>query len=466
MGILSRLWGRFKSMFITTEIGRAFGVELIQSSEMDMALKRWDAISSGRPPWLDFEDGIETVNMAKVISDTRARLITLDLGIAISGDSARAKFIQKACDDLLKRLPEHVADATRLGGMAIKWNGRAWDFVKPSDFGITKMDSNGEITGAIFAQHITLGRDHYTRLEYHRFEGDTYVVSNKAFKNRMTASDSYALGAEVPLDKIDEWADMRPEASIRGLKKPLFAYFRVPGANIVDPASPLGASVFHNAITELKAIDIAISRKNAEVEDSKHITFVGQAIIKAATQQGMKLPRFVQGLGLGLNDTETSAIKEHVPTMLTDSRIKDINFNLSMAGVKCGFSEGTFVLDGQTGMITATQVEADDRDTVQTIKTDRDALQTAIDQAIYGVDALATLLNLAPLGAYETAYSFGDITYSYEMDKQTWYSYALQGKIPFWYYLVKFEKMSEEEAKEITAEAAQAALQGLFPASE
>ena len=257
----------------------------------------------------------------------------------------------------------------------------------------------------------------------------------------------------MALDKVDAWAHLAPEVTITNLETPLFGYYRVPGANTVDPSSPLGLSVFANAIAELKAIDIAVSRKNTEIEDSKHITFVGQQLIQNAQNRNVELPRFVKGLGMGINDTETNAIHEHAPTLLTDARIKDINFDLSMAGVKCGFSEGVFVLDGQTGMITATQVEADDRDTIQTIKTDRDALKDAITQALAGADALVTLYNLAPLGEYEVNFNFGDVTYNYEEDKASWRAYVMQGWVPKWMYFVKFEGMSEEEAKAMTAEA-------------
>ena len=441
-----------------TDIGKEFGVELISSPEMNTALKKWDNISTGKPSWLNGEDGIETVNMAKHISDTRAKLTTLDIGIALSG-SARADYLQTLVDELLKRLPDRVAEADRMGGIMIKWNGKSWDFILPGNFGVTEKDSNGEIIGAIFAAHTSQGSAHYTRLEYHRFEGNAtdgsrlYRVTNKAFKNQLSRKGEVTLGAEVTLDKIDAWAHLSREVGISNLEKPLFAYYRVPGANTIDSSSPLGLSVFANAITELKAIDIAVSRKNMEVEDSKKITFVGQALVKNAQNKGVQLPRFVQGLGMGLSDTETSAIHEHTPVLLTDQRIKDINFDLSMAGVKCGFSEGVFVLDGQTGMITATQVEADDRDTIQTIKGDRDALKDAIEQAIYGANALATLYDLAPLGEYEVNFNFGDITYNYEEDKAAWRAYAMQGWVPVWLYFVKFEGYSEEEAKALVAEA-------------
>lgn len=452
---------------ISSDIGKEFGVQLIASDNMNNALQRWDYISTGKPPWKNTDDEIDTINMAKHISDTRAKLTTLDIGIAVSG-SPRADYLQGLADDLLKRLPEKIAEADRLGGIMIKWNGETWDYIPPGDFGITAKNDNGEIVGAIFASHTSHGRYHYTRLEYHRFEGadangPVYVVTNKAYRNQMAGNRTYLLGARVPLQSVPAWAHMENEVKISKLKKPLFAHFRIPGANTVDPSSPLGMSVFANAVMELKAIDIAVSRKNTEIEDSKHITFVGQSLIQNAQNRGIKLPRFVKGLGMGLNDTETTAVHEHVPTILTDARIKDINFNLSMAGVKCGFSEGVFVMNGQTGMITATQVESDDRDTIQTIKADRDALKGALEQAFYGADALVTLYGLAPLGEYEISFNFGDITYSYEEDKAAWRAYVMQGWIPKWLYFVKFEGMSEDEAKALTAEAETASTEpGLF----
>lgn len=444
-------------MFINNpDIGKEFGVNLISSSGMNDALKKWDRISRGVPPWKDADDQIETVNMAKHISDTRAKLTTLDIGIAISG-SKRADFLQKIADDLLERLPDKLADADRLGGIIIKWNGKSWDYVLPGSFGITAKNDKGEIVGAIFASYASQGNSHYIRLEYHRFEGEDkngpiYVVTNKAYKSRIESGKS-VLGKPVNLQNVSEWADMLEEVKISNLQKPLFAYYRVPGANTIDSSSPLGLSVFANALTELKAIDVGISRKNAEVEDSKHITFVGQNVIQSATKRGLKLPRFVKGLGIGIDDGAMSAIHEHTTKLQTDARIKDINFNLSMAGVKCGFSEGVFVMDGQTGMITATQVESDDRDTIQTIKADRDALKSALEQAFYGADVLTTLYNMAPLGEYDINFVFGDITYSYEEDKAAWKSYVLQGWMPEWLYFVKFEGMSEEDAKALTAEA-------------
>ena len=448
-------------IFADTDVGEAFGVELISSKAMDRALRSWDAIFTGRPSWVSASDDIQSFNMAKHIADTRARLTTLDINVAISG-SARADYLQTVADKLLERLPDKLADADGLGGMVIKWTGNSWDFVMPGNFGITSVDDSGNIDGMIFANQASHHGGQYTRLEYHRFEGDLYVVTNKAFKNQIGGNGDAKLGRQVPLTAVPEWADMADEVKIQNLETPLFGIYRVPGSNTIDRRSPLGLSVFANAIEELKAIDVAISRKNAEVEDSKHITFVGQQAIRSAAKNGIELPRFVKGLGIGADD-DAKSIHEHSPTMLTEQRLNDINFNLSLAGVKCGFSEGVFVLNGQTGMVTATQVEADDRDTIQTIKADRDALKNAINQALKGADAITTLYAQAPLGEYEATFDFGDLTYNYEEDRANWWRYVQQGYMPAWLYFVKFEGMSEEDAKLFVQEANAAnTSEGLF----
>ena len=50
-------------------------------------------------------------------------------------------------------------------------------------------------------------------------------------------------------------------------------------------------------------------------------------------------------------------------------------------------------------------------------------------------------------------YDFGDITYNREEDRARWISYVNAGRVPFWYYLVKFEGYTEEDAKALEQKA-------------
>lgn len=167
----------------------------------------------------------------------------------------------------------------------------------------------------------------------------------------------------------------------------------------------------------------------------------------------MKLPDYIKNI---FGEGPDAFYQEINPTLNTDTRITGINALLSQLGYKIGFSNGYFVFNESSGIQTATGVEAEQQRTVQFIKDVRDKLESCLDGAIYAMNVYADLYDLAPVGSYEVTYDFGDILYSYQEDKARWWQYVSTGKVPFWYYLVKFEGMSEEVAKALADEAQQA----------
>ena len=202
---------------------------------------------------------------------------------------------------------------------------------------------------------------------------------------------------------------------------------------------------------------MAWRRKSGEVHDSKHITFLPESVIRYADAHNIKLPRFVRGMQMGAGDGENQ-IHEHVSTLLTEQRRKDINSNLAMISTKCGFSQGFFVLDEKTGMMTATQVEADDQETIRTIKNIRDALQSCLENLFYALNVMADQYTTLPAEDWErlieeTTFDFGNILYNYAEDKASWYQYVNQGYVPAYLYFTKFEGMSKDKAREMVAEA-------------
>ena len=174
----------------------------------------------------------------------------------------------------------------------------------------------------------------------------------------------------------------------------------------------------------------------------------------------VKLPKFFKTIAGMDNGDET--YHEINPTLNTDIRKGGINQQLSLVGVKCGFSNGYFVIDEKTGMVTASQVESDDRRTIQLIKDVRDAMQDCLDDLFYSQSVFADLYGLAPVGDYEPQYDFGDITYNEEEDRARNLTLANAGYIPKWQYLMRFEGYSEEDAKAAVKEASGSQEKGLF----
>lgn len=430
---------------------KIFGTKVLLSDDMENAIKLWNNIAEGRAPWIDKEDNIESINFAKFIASDVAKKVCLDIDINITG-SERADHIQQIINKLKRVLRDKVEDAAISGGIMFKPNGSSninncIDYVTTGNFLVTDKNSNGDILGAIFFDFLERDKKYYRRLEWHRFENGKYRISNKAF----LSTQSTSLGREIALETIPEWKDIEPDVEIENVEKPLFAYFKMPFNNTVDRDSALGVSIFSNAITELKDLDIAWSRKSGEINDSKHVTFISATAQKFAENRKIKLPRYIKPLELGTgNDKE---IHDRDVKILTEQRIADINSILSMISTKCGFSQGAFVLDRKTGNITATQVESDDQETIQTIKDIRDTLKETMEQLIYAINAYEDLYDITPVGKYETEYGFGDLTYNYDEDRSRHWGYVQAGKFPLWKYYVMFEGMSEEEAKLLVQEA-------------
>ena len=168
----------------------------------------------------------------------------------------------------------------------------------------------------------------------------------------------------------------------------------------------------------------------------------------------LNLPRFVKGLDFGVD--ERSSIHEHVATLLTEQRIQDINSILAIISTKCEFSQGQFVLDEKTGMVTATEINADCQETIQTITDIRSCLKTAIKNLCYAIDAYCDIYGNTPKGYVnvldessedDDIFYFDDLVNSFEEDRTRAYNLASIGVISWETYLTRFEGFSQEDAK-------------------
>ena len=456
-----------------TSAEKEFNVDIISSDLMEMAQIEWQNIIKGRPYWMS--KNVRTINFAKFLCYYTSKKTCLDLNVTING-SDRADYIDQCIKAMIqKSIRDKVEDACGAGGIILKPNGTynpagAIDYVMPGSFAVTEKNSNGDILGIIFIDRRIKGDDYYTRLEYQHFTsaigedgenaGRTYTIENKAFKSK--GSDS--LGRSIKLTDVPEWKGIPESISISNVEKPLFGYFKMPYNNTIDYASPEGVAVFSNCLEELRNLDVAWSRKDAEVDDSQHLTFIDEnALMKRDKNNGSKerveLPRFVKGLRRGVDAQST--IDEHVPTLLTDQRVADINSILSMISTKAGFSQGQFVLDRKTGIATATEIESDDSETVETITDIRNALKSAIKDLVYALDKYCDVFFDMPSGyvnaldkdvADEDIFYFKDLLASFEQDRTRAYQLAMNKMYSKRKYLKEYEGFNDQEIDEMFAE--------------
>ena len=443
-------------MIFRSKAKEEFNIEPIISQSMEDMIQKCFAIYQGKPYWLDDADHIKTINFAKAVCSETARLAMLGTKITIDG-SARAEWLQKQIDNVYFRIREWVEYGCAYGTVILKPNGKGIDLVVPGNFIVTDIE-NGEISGVVFVNQETVGKKYYTRLEYHRFINDVYAITNRCYVGDSANDTSKRIDiAKTP------WSDLLEESFIQNVDGPLYGVLKMPHANNVDVDSPMGLPIFSDAIEELKDLDIAYSRNSKEILDSKRTVLldsdrllpsggkVAQTGLYFKNQRDqMGLPDYIKNVyGNGTEDF----YQEINPQLNTDTRLSGLNALLSQIGYKIGYSNGYFVFNESTGIQTATGVEAEQQRTIQFIKDVRDKVEGCLDRVIYALNVFADLYDLAPVGVYEAIYSFGDITYNLEEDKATWWKYVISNKAPAWMYFVKFEGMSEEDAKAMVAEA-------------
>ena len=437
-------------MDLKDRVEEQFGLRAGPGGQLAETLRRCAGAYRGEPDWLDGEAGIGTVNYAKAVCSEAARLTCLAVRIGLSGGE-RARWLQKQVDKVYFKLRHWVELGCARGTVIFKAREDGIDLVEPDRFVITDFEG-GQVTGAVFEDRAyDRERDrYYIRLEHHRFLPDgRYAVSNRCTEG----ASFFDRGKVVPVEATP-WAGLAEETLVQGLERPLFGVFRTPEANNIDPASPLGLPLFAGALREMRDLDVAYSRNAGEIYDSQRISLVDERLTEQTgaplgRRREMKLPRFVRRV-FGAGPEEY--YREIDPALHTQERLAGINALLGQIGYKCGFSNGYFVFDQRSGLMTATQVEADDRRTVQLVKDLRDKLEDALEGVIYGLDAFAQAGRVTPPGTYEAVFDFGDVTYNREEDRARWYGYVADGRAPFWYYLTKFEGYSPEEAKALAGE--------------
>ena len=455
MSILSRVREWLNGMVrYDTEIRKEFGIKNITSDRMTDIVERCFQIYEGTPEWLS--EDIKTINFAKTICSEISRLATMNVAVTIDGD-ARAKWLQSEVDKVQKQLRRWVEYGNAYGTLYFKPNGKTIDVLTPAKTVVT--DTLGdEITGIVFidTRFDSAENRWYTRLEYHKIKEGKYTITNRCYWSEQRQALTHKVAIQAT-----PWKGLSEETTITDVEHLLFGMFRTPNGNNIEPFSPLGLPIYSDAVEELKDLDVAYSRNAREIFDSKRTVIMdSDRLLTTGTRVGVQnqaeiikqkgLPdyvRLVEGTGTG------DIYHEINPTLSTDIRLKGLDALLSEIGYKCGFSNGYFVFNQKSGMVTATQVESDDRRTLQLINDVRDAIKDMIDGLVYSLDKFADAYNLAPAGEYEINYDFADLTLNEDEDRARWYQYVTAGLVTFEKYLVLHEGFSEDEAKELVEQA-------------
>lgn len=396
------------------------------------------------------------------------------------GDTARAEFLESQYKKLKKQLRKQIEYGIAKGGLVIKpyivtskstnsdgvdseitpTTEIEFDFVQADAFYPLAFNASGQITEAAFVQSKIEKNQIFRRLEYHKWENNVVTVINKAYKSNNLRSngdiDNADLGEEIKLSEVPEWKDLKDKTVVKNVTKPLFAYFKMPEANTIDPTSPLGVSGFSRAISLIKDADMQYSRLLWEYEAGEMAVDIDRDALRTDmdnagnehTKQTHLQQRLFRKMDLG---SSSDTYYPYAPSLRDTNYISGLNTILMRIEDVCGISRGT-LSDSADVARTATELKILKQRSYQTNADIQAAIEDAIRDVIYVMNVYATLYEITPEGEYEVSFEWDDsiiVDIDEEINKRiTLQQNGLTSKLEtrMWYF-----GETEQQAKEALA---------------
>lgn len=341
-------------------------------AEADELIQRWYNVYKGDCPWLAYtyiglsgtkrERVRESMHAAKLICSELAGLVwaetpKVDVDPAIADMLKREQFYQRAV-----KMTEYGA---ALGGFAWKLyspdgNELKIDGVTADCFIPVTYTQGGVITEADFVSRLVNDGKTYLIIEQHRVIPGGYRITREAY---VEINSMYEKRKPEDAGLSSEPVDIMTTV-------PLFVYVPTSEANNFSMTSPLGISIFANALGTLKSLDIAFDALHHEIVMGKRRIIVPASSVRSVIGTDGKPVTYFDPSDeafIAFNNSEAQDMK--IVDNTVEIRIESIRLAiqtlLNILSVQVGFSAGYLSFDAG-GLKTATEVISENSKTYKT----------------------------------------------------------------------------------------------------
>lgn len=338
---------------------------------------------------------MDTLNMAKTSASEMASLVYNEkCEISIGDDeNETALFIVDVLKNnkFDKKFQDFLEYSFAMGGMVIKpyvENDEIKLSFVTADCFIPISWQNESIREGVFINETQKGRKKYTLLEWHVWKNGVYTVKNELYESE-SGTD---LGRKVSLDTL--YPGLEPVLGMPKIEKPIFVYFKPNTANNFDTQSPLGISLYANALSVMKSIDTAFDSFHREFRLGKKRIIVPESMIKTVPDpQTGRLHRYFDATdetyeSFNTGNMDDAQIHDISVDLRVEEHISAINAMLNLFAMQTGFSSGTFTFDGES-MKTATEVISEQSKTFKSKQSHEIIIEAGIIDLIESILALA-----------------------------------------------------------------------------
>lgn len=188
-------------------------------------------------------------------------------------------------------------------------------------------------------------------------DGNYFIRTLKFVKKNL--SDT-GIGEQIS----DDWFDTKSKQAWFQMVKPNIA-------NNIDVNSPMGISIFANALDSMQGVDLAYDGFCEEMRIGKARIFIDRRLV-TVDADGEHYVFDVNDTGFywtggGDGTNQNKPVEFYAPALRTESYFAGINNSLNLLSAKTGFGENHYRFD-ENGIATATQVISQNSEMFRTIK--------------------------------------------------------------------------------------------------
>lgn len=367
---------------------------------MQTAMQQWDTLYSDISEQKEQRNGL---HLASSICTEFSRLIFAESELKIDGDGKTASFLQDLLERFSPILQTNFGIGLALGGMTMKpyfADGGICMGMIPADriFPLT-FSEYGALRDTVFIEPYVRGDVYYTQLEYHTFQPEQHIAHIDNYTFRSHNADTLGVPCELsetPWEGLEPFIDVYADA-------PLFGYFKVPKANTVDRSSPMGVSVFAEAIPQILQADKLWDSILWEYKSKETAIFITQDMFNRYHEMSEHEKR----LYIKLMHGEDGKIVPFSPDIRDVSLFNGFNHILQRIEFACHFAYGTLSEPVETEK-TATEIKMAKQRSYVFVSALQQQTETAIRQALQAAAVLAVYHGLIPSSDFTLSCNWGD----------------------------------------------------------
>lgn len=299
--------------------------------------------------------------------------------------------------------------------------------------------------GCAFITKVTVNSKMYDQLQLRYFNQETqsHVIETLLFnsQNRITP---------VEVEGITGFVDT---------KQPLPTYALVKPAkyNAHDELTPLGSSVIEDICDSCRLVDEAFNQMYWQVRVSLPKMVVDEQAIVRDSKGNAKFVNTMDQImfaPISAGISAESPMTVYNPDTHIDDMVTAFNNALAVLGFRTGFGAGYWSFTLGQGLKTATEVVSTNATLIRTIRKHEHSIENSVRDLVQGAFSAEYAMNGYKVDEPVPVDILWDdsVISDDKADRDMMKDDIARGLCPKWKYLVKYQGMSEEDAKAFTSE--------------